>query len=262
MKHILPILAVALLGAATSVFAETLDFNGFTIETTPYQNENNQGMGSGSYYTITMKNSGSLYITNVFDTAGDGLSGQGELLTNSQYGITHYGYIDSTGVHDFSIGDTSRIDPFDGYTYTTYGADPENPNGAWKQLSIDVARDGYFLGNFEAGAEVQVYFARKDSDGNILKWISTGTPQDGVYGSRALGRGDAADQNLPVGQLYFPGQGEKQINFGIIASTTRSTGGGDKTFGSPLPGGLQIALIAGLFGLGFWYIRRRKATVA
>ena len=265
MKHLLPILTAALLGAATSVFAETLTFEGFSIETSPYQNENNQGVGEGSYYTITKSGSGSLFITNIFNNVGnEGLAGQDELLTNSQYGITHYGYIDSAGgIHDFAIGDTSRIDQFEGYSYTKFEANPENPDGMWIQNTYDVARDGYFLGNFNDGEEIQVYFARKDADGNVVTWIATGKPQDGVYGSRALGRGDAADGNMPVGQVYFPGEGEKQINFGIIASTSRdivSEGGG--SFGSPLPGGVQVALIAGLLGLGFWFIRRRKATVA
>ena len=40
-----------------------------------------------------------------------------------------------------------------------------------------------------------------------------------------------------------------QVAFGIYGVTA----------GRPLPGGLQIALIAGFFGLGFCYVRRRKA---
>jgi len=43
----------------------------------------------------------------------------------------------------------------------------------------------------------------------------------------------------------------KEVSFGIYGMTA--------AVGSPLPGGLQIALIAGLFGFGFCYIRRRKA---
>ena len=43
----------------------------------------------------------------------------------------------------------------------------------------------------------------------------------------------------------------KAVAFGIYG----------ETFGSPLPGGLPIALIAGLFGFGFCYGRRRKAIV-
>ena len=57
-----------------------------------------------------------------------------------------------------------------------------------------------------------------------------------------------------------------RIYFGIIASAAGFYTIDDDShkIGSaqPLPGGLQLALIAGLFGLGFWYIRRRKTTVA
>ena len=70
---------------------------------------------------------------------------------------------------------------------------------------------------------------------------------------------------MPIGDLLFP-DGGAEIYFGIIASTTRDMPGitdvAGGPVGSPLPGGVQIALIAGLFGLGFWYIRRRKAAVA
>ena len=56
---------------------------------------------------------------------------------------------------------------------------------------------------------------------------------------------------LPVGNVDgFDFKG-KEVSFGIIGVTA---------VGSPLPGGLPIALIAGLFGLGF-YVRRRKAIV-
>lgn len=44
--------------------------------------------------------------------------------------------------------------------------------------------------------------------------------------------------------------GGKAVAFGIYGVTA---------VGSPLPGGLSMALIAGFFGLGFCYVRRRKA---
>ena len=36
----------------------------------------------------------------------------------------------------------------------------------------------------------------------------------------------------------------------------------DGPVGSPLPGGLPTALTCGIFALGFWYVRRRKAVAA
>jgi hypothetical protein len=77
----------------------------------------------------------------------------------------------------------------------------------------------------------------------------------------------ASSKAMPLSALDPSGS---RVYFGIIASTAEIGGGGgdgnggsgNGTFGQPLPGGLQIALIAGLFGLGFWFIRRRKNSVA
>ena len=77
----------------------------------------------------------------------------------------------------------------------------------------------------------------------------------------------AAGKAMPLSQL-IPINGQP-VAFGIIAMTdgvigggSGNGGGGNGTAGQPLPGGLQIALIAGLFGLGLWFVRRRKASVA
>ena len=56
---------------------------------------------------------------------------------------------------------------------------------------------------------------------------------------------------MPLAWLAPSGSG---LSFGIQGTAV--------PVGSPLPGGLQIALIAGLFGLGFWYVRRKKAVSA
>ena len=63
---------------------------------------------------------------------------------------------------------------------------------------------------------------------------------------------DESANAMPLASLDPIGGG--RATFGLYATPSG-------TFGSPLPGGLPIALIAGLFGLGFWYVRRRKATV-
>ena len=62
---------------------------------------------------------------------------------------------------------------------------------------------------------------------------------------------------MTIGQLYFGDKYSSQMNFGIVASGQTYTPG---TSGAPLPGGVSIALVAGLFGLGLWYVRRRKAV--
>jgi hypothetical protein len=67
-------------------------------------------------------------------------------------------------------------------------------------------------------------------------------------------------------ELVGKGQGgANRVFFGIygMPGAGGGEGGGEGgTVGSPLPGGLQIALISGLFALGFWYIRRRKNIAA
>ena len=65
----------------------------------------------------------------------------------------------------------------------------------------------------------------------------------------------AAGKAMPLSQL-IPTNG-LAVAFGIYGSAT-----GEVVQGGPLPGGVQIALIAGLFGLGFCYIRRRKTVAA
>ena len=250
MKHLLAILTVALAGAAAPVFADPLFtdpvFDGVSFnEATPYTNQYNQGVGNGSYYTIRFNGSGTFYLTNKVASLWD----NAEYLTQPIYGITHYGYIDSNNViHEFEINNpdnvvqfTSQSDEKAGTVYT-------------------VKREGYLLGNFNAGDEIQIYFAQKDGD-TVLASVATNTPQQSVHSSGYGTIPDGFNSALTLGQLYFPGEGSYQMNFGIVASgQTYTPGEGGGTFGSPLPGGLQIAIIAGLFGLGFYYVRRRKAA--
>jgi hypothetical protein len=84
-------------------------------------------------------------------------------------------------------------------------------------------------------------------------------------------RNAASAKAMPLSQLIPGGVAEAAVAFGIYATGLGTDvgggnggggNGGGTSSGAPLPGGLQIALIAGLFGLGFWYIRRRKSTVA
>ena len=78
----------------------------------------------------------------------------------------------------------------------------------------------------------------------------------------------AAQRAQPLSQLIPGGVASAAVAFGIYAVSSGipadiidGSGTGHGTVGGPLPGGLQMALIAGLFGLGFYYVRRRKAIV-
>ena len=244
MKRILSLLSFALLGAAAPAFADSAFFD--VIET-PYANTVYEGLGEGSYYTIKMKSAGKVYITNFLNNTGS--SEQTELLTNPDYGLTKYGYVDSDKVvHEFDfVEENSKT--FDYYEYNLYkriqGLEPDR-----------YYRVGYYLGEFEAGEEIEIYLSTADAS------VASNSPT-GEYISRFGGRQDAADENLSVGQLYFGGIDGTQINFGIIAQGAGEGGGeGGETVGAPLPGGFSIVLVSGLFALGFHFVRRRKTVVA
>lgn len=100
-------------------------------------------------------------------------------------------------------------------------------------------------------------------DENLEKAGLPGFGGDTVEAKAA--RESASAKSMPLSALEPSLQ--NRIYFGIIATSagfytinddSHKIGGN----GAPLPGGIQLALIAGLFGLGFCYVRRRKATVA
>ena len=251
MKRILSLLTVALLGAVTPVFADSAFddpvFDGFSFnDIDPYTNQYWQGDGSGSYYTIRFNGSGTFYLASLRNS---NFGEQNEFLTNERFGISHYGYIDSKNeIHKFDIHDPNNI------VQITSEIDAGG---------ITVTREGYLLGNFKAGDEIQIYLDGTFNGNDV--WSATNSPQTGIYSSRFGGRQDMSNPtSMPIGQLFFSEDNSAEMNFGIIASGQSYVAGGGSggAFGAPLPGGLQIALVAGLFGLGFWYVRRRKATVA
>ena len=251
MKHILPLLILAFLGATAPVFADPAFtdpvFDGITFnDIDPYTNQYWQGVGNGSYYTIRFNGSGTFYLSSIRNSNyGD----QNEYLTNSIYGITHYGYIDSNNdLHKFEINDPKNIVEFTSMSESAPG--------------LTVTREGYFLGNFEAGQEIQIYL-----DGNIdgkAVWSATNSPQTEVYSSRFGGKSDLSNPSMRVGQLFFGDENSSEMNFSIVASGQSYVAGGNNggPSGSPLPGGFSIALVSGLFALGFWYVRSRKAIEA
>ncbi len=270
MKHILPILTAALAFTAMTASAavtydhtdrygnystSTAEYENYDVNMKAYENEHYQGTW-GEYYTVKVKGNAKLYLANYLNHTG-WYTGHTETLKAE--GIKEFGYYfvnkpDDTGLHSINIDDATA-EQFDYFTYREW-----DNSGHYEDKPF--YREGYLLGEFKDGDEIQIWM----SDG--VSSVASNTPVLGEYTSR-YNRGDkvdALDRNMPVAQLYLYGSNGNQINYGIIAVGTgdggEGGGGGNVTFGSPLPGGLQIALIAGLFGLGFWYIRRRKAIAA
>ena len=257
MKHILPILTAALALTATSAFAA---FN-WEISVDPFPNN-----GYADHYTIKVnEGTGKIYINDFLNTWND-YPNQNDSIASR---IDAYGYsyvatddptkelnkpvwksVSSANLVDGSLID-EKLDSFD-----------RNP-------AIVIDRYGYELGTFTAGDEVEI-------------WMKKGTAEVGSNshnGPSRYNRGDEADQwmtryynydrnksmeVMPIAQLYPTN--DYQVKFSISGAEYvgggEGGGNGGGTSGAPLPGGVQTALIAGLFALGFWYVRRRKAIAA
>jgi len=210
----------------------------YDVDTIPYTNANGEGT-AGSYWTVRIKEAGSLWITDFFNNTGSGT--QSELLTSPTYGLTEYGYKDADGIHSWSITDKSRISQGDSYKYNLY-----------KGENADVMyRNKYYLGDFSAGQEIEIYL----SDG--IRSVASNTPA-GYHLSTFNNRQDALATSMDVGQLFLAGG--PQINFGLLAVGSSPVVENTQTMGSPLPSkGLTIflALFTGLTLWGF-YMNRNK----
>lgn len=232
------LLTLFLLGITVAASAATV----YDVDTIPYTNANGEGT-AGSYWTVRIKEAGSLWITDFFNNTGSGT--QSELLTNPLYGLTEYGYKDAAGVHNFSFSDTSRISQGDFYKYNLY------KEAQGKEADV-MARNKYFLGDFTAGQDIEIWLS------NGTNSVASNTPA-GYHLSTFNTRTDALNAYMDVGQLYLPGS--SQINFGIIATGMNVVpdDGVGKTMGSPLPPAHITLLLCVLLGAAL-YFKRRSLT--
>lgn len=201
------------------------------------------------------------YVTNMF---GDN--------SNALYNnVTKYGYrvLNSDG----TVGETQYIDMPQFSELTSDDViDTVGQRNRYK----------YELGTFDQGVEIELFMENAKTGYSAYSY--NGLPESalGGYGDGGYypeGIVEATDKMLTLGYYKTVAEANKamplagldiaavdggraRIYFGIIGESVTVTKEKEIVSGQPLPGGLQIALIAGLFGLGFWYIRRRKATVA
>lgn len=218
---------------AVGSFAATV----YDVYTTPYTNATGEGT-SGERWYLTMKESGNVWITDLFNNTGSGT--QSELLTSPTYGLTQYGYKDSTGEHLFDFTDTSRIFEGESYKYNLYKG--ENAD--------KMTRNKYYLGHFEAGENVEILLS------NGTNTVASNTLAG--YHAQTWGRRtDALTPTMDIGQLFLPSS--SQINFGIVAvgGSPIIDEGGSGTMGSPLPAPITTLLIACGFG-GLVMVYRKK----
>jgi len=231
------LLTALFLLASTALSAATV----YDVYETPYTNANGEGT-AGSYYTIRIKEAGSLWITDFFNNVGSGT--QSELLTSPTYGLTEYGYKDAEGVHNFSFSDTSRISHGDSYKYNLY------KEAQGKEADV-MYRNKYFLGDFKGGEEIEIWLS------NGTNSVASNTPA-GYHLSTFNTRTDALNAYMDVGQLFLPSS--SQINFGLLAVSSQVPITETQTMGSPLPSKGLTVVLSLFIGLVLWgfYMSRNK----
>lgn len=281
MKHILPILTAAFvcMGAYTATAQDTTsEPAAFTYEVlpTPYTNQVNQGT-DWQYYVIKITGgTGKLYVVDYLNYISADSDQQNESIGKN---ISRYGWYDASNkvltdplkesdVHWSTVNDDNRssagtfTDLYNSSNTTEYTRYRYELAGNFKEgdiIGIAMERNGQIVGSYDA-----------NSGTNSTRY---GNSVDAYANAKFGGWNDDSRKYLPVAELTFtgqnlPGSNSPQFRYLLQAEgVAASNEGGDDNnnggpVGSPLPGGLQIALIAGLFGLGFWYVRRRKSFAA
>ena len=271
MKHLLALLTVVLAGAAMTASAgttyteATFLADNYTekfdklLDTTSTANDRNGSYNFGSYVVtfegwsklkIHANENINLYVYDVVDNVGSG-NNVSALKGTAPNPVQQIGYrelgTDNATIH--ALGNPTDSEVLQRYYQG------ENPQ------PYEVVRNSYYLGEFEAGKDYELYVSY-NADGSGGRWSYA----DGAGGYNAqtdammsvyLSKNFDNTYNVQAGQYAALAQVNNK-SFGLRAAP--AAGGG--TFGSPLTGGLKIAIIAGLFGLGFWYVRRRKAIAA
>jgi len=259
----------------------------YKVETVKYANQNNQGT-DWEYYTIRItEGTGRLYLMDYINnvqsanTFQNNQWGQNEAI--QAQGIIKYGWYDASNMKvtdELSADDVHWMDVNeDNRSVGQSFNDLYNPGN-----QTPIVRYKYDLGtDFKEGDVIGI--AMMKESGEIVGSFSAnegrnstryGTSQShsaDQYAAVKIGNGAwtiEAKEAMPVAEFTFGGKlnnGSTQMRYlfqgeGVTPTIQDNDDHNNGTFGSPLPGGLQFALIAGLFGLGFWYIRRRKASVA
>ena len=315
MKHILPILTLALLGAAATASAgttyteatflnsnydsnysyylnptvttstdgktQTIDYGEGQFQVVKYGGSDAESLMYQTYFKVHANDDINFYlydyVANVYgDNSGNALDGVGVKLI---------GYRTVGEADDFVVNsDTKEAflengEKLTGYKGEVHGlgtpADTEIINREYLGGGgeYQVVRNSYYLGKFEEGKDYEIFISYA-ADGSDGLWSNADIKATGydLYEDETKAV-DYPDGVVPIDKMM---QAYKSESFQTFKNAFESANAmpiaqlnyvyfGMRTgpaVGSPLPGGLPIALIAGLFGLGFWYIRRRKATVA
>ncbi len=254
MKHILPLLTIALACIASTSYAALT----YEVAKTPYTNQNYQGT-DWEYYTVKITGgSGKLYVVDVLDNVSDTTSLEKPQSVNLRgKGITQYGYYKITRDEEGKITSVSDL-----VVKNLAGNEVKfNTFDSPYNKGVKITRYGYELGDFEEGDEVEIYLSTGNAYSSTNNTAHSGyNPNISRYGrwtdamANYLYGWNEGMEKMKVAELtLYDGWNPNQVPFLIRSDSEMDS------FGAPLPGGLPIILVSGLFALGFWFVRRRKA---
>ena len=313
MKHLLPILTLALLGAASIASAaptyteETFINSDYDSNYSFYVNPevstdgNVQTIDYGKYQVVKYGGSwgGALMYSNYFrihanenvdfylydfvdnvqssDNSANALTGVN--AEQNKRAVQYIGYRETKAITD-SEGKITGFETSNEKTHpigdpTSVESVQRQPEGEDAQ-PYEIVRNSYYLGRFEAGKDYELYVSY-ETDGSDGVWSNTGDMAAGyhLYTVDEDNNAMIPKSNIvPVDKLMWAYKNGSFSSAGMLYMAVKEKDFesanampiaqlnnvyfGMRAVGSPLPGGLPIALVAGLFGLGFWYIRRRK----
>ena len=263
MKHILLSLLTIVFAFTATTASAALTYD---VVRTGYADWHNpkQGDYMDSYYKIVITGgSGDLYITDWISGAGDNYNRSS--IENE--GATKYGYY---------LLETQDAEKADAVGKKVEMSLSENrmvfETHEWDNGKV-ITRYGYKFGTFSEGDVIELYMGNNVDASSSNSTAYKGAFQKDTHADAALmhdlgWKGNnpdtasneirmAAIKAMPLAELAFKGdgvitQGETRVHFGLL----------EGNFGAPLPGGLPIVLVSGLFALGFWFFRRKKAVAA
>ena len=263
MKHILSILVVALAFTATTAFAAfTYEIikTGYDQYHTPQDNDYRD-----SFYKIRITSgTGDIWFSDWIDNVGDSHQEDNLSLKNIEY--YGYRYLDSNNESKIGTYEYKKMSDVK-ETSDYYGDDPVK--SPWNDHQI--VRYSYKLGTFTEGDEVEIYMKdinggeswsnttkymgayKKNTNVDELEKYKLGFYDEGVDWNAQQAIVAAAMKAMPLAELDT-GNGHR------VFFTINGAASGNDFSGAPLPGGLAISLIAGVFALGYWFVRRRNAA--
>ena len=174
-----------------------------------------------------------------------------ELGTFSGKDIIELYMKDSNGNEVYSFSSLKGVDENGENVFTPFDKTDLAENGT---ANGGFGDGGYRVNALQTDAMLNNYYFVKDLENGLTNVLDYEEDSLKKFDSEKVVLA-AAQKAMPLSRLITV----SYISGSVVEGNRVAFGFYGVAVGSPLPGGLQIALIAGLFGLGFCYVRRRKA---